>query len=124
MQSKQYIQHLNHTLYDVGVQAGLWSKPNMAEPKQQWDMSPGMHPAFPSSELLLICCHHLNLEVILEVLEEGILLKQAGPADFASPAQELITNGDPPSELILHTAAPSLLSHYICHGSAAIGAHC
>lgn len=34
-----------------------------------------MHPAFPSSELLLIDRHHLDLQVILEVLKEAVLLK-------------------------------------------------
>lgn len=63
-----------------------------------------MHPAFPSSELLLIGCYDLNLQVILEVLEEVILLKQAGPADLAALAQKLITDVHSPSELILHIA--------------------
>ena len=61
-----------------------------------------MHPTFPSSELLLIGRHHLNLQVILEVLEEAVLLKQAGPADLAALAQKVITDAYPPSELILH----------------------
>ena len=63
-----------------------------------------MHPAFPSSELLLVGRDHLNLQVILKVLEEVILLKQAGPADLAALAQRLITDVHSPSELILHIA--------------------
>ena len=66
--------------------------------------SPGMHPAFPGSELLLVGRHHLNLQVIFEVLKEIVLLKQAGPADLTALAQKVITDVHSPSELILHIA--------------------
>lgn len=68
--------------------------------------SPGVHPAFPGSEMLLIGCHHLNLEVVLEVLEEVVLLKQARPADLTTAAQKLITDVHSPCELILHMTRP------------------
>lgn len=64
-----------------------------------------MHPAFPSSELLLVGCYHFNLQVILEVLKEVVLFKQAGPADLAAPAQEVITDVHSSSELVLHMTA-------------------
>ena len=63
-----------------------------------------MHPALPSSELLLIGRHHLDLKVVLEVLKEVVLLKQAGPADLTALAQKVITDVYSPSELILRIA--------------------
>lgn len=68
--------------------------------------SPGVHPAFPGSELLLIGCYHLNLKVVLEVLEEAVLLKQARPADLTAATQELVTDVHSPCELILHMTKP------------------
>lgn len=63
-----------------------------------------MHPALPSSELLFIGRHHLNLQVVLEMLKEAVLLKQAGPADLTALAQKVITDVHSPSELVLHIA--------------------
>ena len=60
-----------------------------------------MYPAFPRSELLLVCCHYLNLEVVFEVLEEVVLLKESRPAYSARTTQELVTNVDTTRELIL-----------------------
>ena len=66
-----------------------------------------MHPAFPRPELLLVCCYDLDLQVILVVPEEGLLLKEPCPANFAGLAQKVVADGDAAHELILHGDEPS-----------------
>lgn len=64
--------------------------------------SPGVDPALPSSELLLVVGYHLYLEVVLELLEKVVLLEQLCPVYLAWPAQELVTDMNPTRKLILH----------------------
>ena len=67
------------------------------------ELLPRVHPAFPSSELQLVCSYHLDLEVVLEFLKEIGLFKQVGPRRPARSVEKLVTDGDTPHKLILHT---------------------